>query len=102
MTTRLSGMTTPTDLVTDTIQRVYGDATQTALDREAARQIVAALRAAGWASLDEVARLIEAAGGSITVPDHILANDGDRIVERFDTFDGVTFRVRRRAGDSDE
>lgn len=101
MTTRLSGMTTPTDLVTATIQRVYADATQTVLDREAARQIVAALRAAGWASLDEVARLIDAAGGSITVPHRLLADTEERVVERFDTLDGITFRVRRSSGGSD-
>ena len=87
-------MTTATDVVVDTIQRVYGDATQTVLDREAAREIVSALRAAGWASLDEVALLIDAAGGSVTVPKHLAASTERRVVERFESFDGITFRVR--------
>lgn len=87
---------TAEQIVRDVIQRVYGDATQTMLDSQAAREIVAALRDAGWASLDEVALLIEAAGGSITVP-HNLDPFAERTVYRNDpTWDGVTFSVRTR------
>lgn len=75
-----------TDVVADVIQRVYGDATQTFLDRQAASEIVAALRRAGWASLDEVAVLIEAAGGSITVPDALLCDGKDRVVTRAEDY----------------
>lgn len=75
-----------TKIVQDVIQRVYGDATQTALDHEAAVEILRALRAAGWASLDEVAVLIEAAGGSITVPDRLMGDGRDRVVSRQDDF----------------
>ena len=87
--------TSATDMVVDVIQRVYGDATQTPLDRQAASEIVAALRAAGWASLDEVAMLIEAAGGEITVPGRILGDPRERRVtsqEDFATM-GRKFRV---------
>jgi hypothetical protein len=82
-------------LVRDVIQRVYGDATQTVLDQRAASEIVTAFRAAGWASLDEVAVLIEAAGGSITVPHRLMMDGRDRQVTRQDDFaaDGVKFRV---------
>lgn len=91
--------TTATDLVADVIQRVYGDATQTALDRQAAREIVAALRQAGWASLDEVAMLIQAAGGEIIVPADILSDARERRVTRQDDFAtlGHKFRVSVRA-----
>lgn len=67
-------------LVADVLQRVYGDATQTVLDRRAAEEVVEALRRAGWATLDEVAILIESAGGSITVPDLIAGDPRERCV----------------------
>lgn len=70
----MSEPSTAVDLVTEVIQRVYGDATQTVLDQKAASEILDALRSAGWASLDEIAILIEAAGGEIVVP-HRLAFD---------------------------
>lgn len=54
-------------LVLEVIQRVYGDATQTELDDHAASEIIAALRRVGWASPDDVALLIKAAGGEITI-----------------------------------
>lgn len=84
--------------VRDVIQRVYGDATQTALDHQAAREIVAALRQRGWASLSEVAMLIEAAGGSVVVPDVLASDVRERIVERHEDFAarGTRFTVRTR------
>lgn len=86
---------TATDVVCDAIQRAYGDATRTQLDRTAAAEIVAALRNAGWASLDEVAMLIEAAGGEVVVPAKILGDSRERRVTRQDDFasGGVKFRV---------
>ena len=90
-----SDCTTATDLVANVIQRVYGDTTQTVLDRQAASEIVTALRNAGWASLDDVARLIDAAGGEVVVPRNILADSCDRVVTRQDDFasGGVRYRV---------
>lgn len=83
------------DLVAGVIQRVYGDATQTVLDRRAASEILTALRGAGWTSLDEVAMLIEAAGGEITVPRRILSDARERRVTVQDDFasGGKKFRV---------
>lgn len=78
--TLIDNQQTATDLVAATIQRTYNDATQTHLDRQAASNIIAALRSAGWASLNEVAVLIEAAGGSITVPDRLMQDGRDRRV----------------------
>lgn len=81
-----------TRIVRDVIQRVYGDATQTVLDQRAAWEIITALRAAGWASIDEVAVLIEAAGGSITVPDDLMLDGRDRRVMRHDDYEARGFR----------
>lgn len=81
-------------VVQDVIQRVYGDATQTTLDCEAATEIVRALRGMGWASLDDVGMLIEAVGGEITVPHRVLANDRERRVTVQDDYaTGKKFRV---------
>ena len=82
--------------VRNTIQRVYGDATQTVLDEQAAREVISTLRELGWASLDEVAVLIEAAGGSITVPDHLMFDGKERTVLRADDYanQGHRFTVR--------
>lgn len=90
----------PTRVVRDVIQRVYGDAFQTTLDHQAASEIVGALRERGWASLDEVALLIEAAGGSITVPDRLAMDSRERVVERSQDFatHGTRFTVRTRGG----
>jgi hypothetical protein len=84
-----------TDLVASVIQRVYNDASQTVLDRQAASEIVTALQEAGWASLDDVGRLIDAAGGEIVVPGEILHDVRDRQVTRQDDYasGGVKFRV---------
>lgn len=65
-----------------TIQEVYGDASQTVLDDRAARAIISTLREMGWASLDEVAVLIEAAGGEITVPDRLMGDGRERRVTK--------------------
>jgi hypothetical protein len=89
---------TATDLVASVIQRVYEDATQTALDRKAAREIIAALRAAGWASLDEVAVLIEAAGGEIAVPDRLMVDGRRRVVTRQDDFRSMGKKYRVSVG----
>lgn len=78
----MSAAESATQIIRDVIQRVYEDATQTVLDQQAAREIIAALRAAGWASFDEVAVLIEAAGGSITVPDRLMHDGRRRVVSR--------------------
>ena len=58
-----------TEIVAGALQAGYGDATQTVLDTKVAGQVVKALREAGWCSPDEVALIVEAAGGSVTVTD---------------------------------
>lgn len=86
---------TATDVVARVIQRLYDNATEVVLDREVASEIVKALRDVGWASLNDVARLIEAAGGEIVVPGEILGDNRERRVTKQDDFGsgGVKFRV---------
>lgn len=61
-------------IAADAIQRTYNDATQTVLDHRAASAVVADLRAAGWMSPQEVAAIVAAAGGNVTLQDeHLMA-----------------------------
>lgn len=78
----------------DVIQRVYGDASRTVLDRRAASEIVKALRERGWASLDEVALLIDAAGGEIVVPSRLMLETKDRVVTKQDDYASGGFKFR--------
>ena len=71
--------------VRDALQAGYGDATQTVLDDQVAGQVMGALRERGWASLDEAALLIAAAGGEIRVPSALRLRGTARMqVERFE------------------
>lgn len=83
-------------VVRDVIQRVYGDATQTVLDDRAASEIVAALREMGWASIDEVGRLIAAAGGEVTISDRLMLSGEEYVVTKEQDFrhGGFIFRSR--------
>ena len=58
--------------IRDTIQRVYGDATQTVLDERAAREIWKYLLSVGVAPASGVAMIVAAAGGRVTVTDELL------------------------------
>ena len=96
-------------LVRDIIQRVYGDATQTVLDDTAATAVISALRRVGWASPEETALLIKAAGGQVTITRTMQEEIGPGWqVERWDdpTTDSTVVRVRERdvewAGDRDD
>ena len=62
-------MSKDTEVVARALQVGYGDATQTVLDQRVAERVLKALREVGWCSPDEVALIVEAAGGSITVTD---------------------------------
>jgi hypothetical protein len=65
-------MSKDTEIVAAALQRGYGDATQTVLDHRVAREVIKALREVGWCSPDEVALIVEAAGGSVTVSDDVV------------------------------
>jgi hypothetical protein len=58
--------------IADVLQRVYDDATQTALDRHAAAEVYAYVLSCGMAPLETVAAIVEAAGGDVTVPSRLL------------------------------
>lgn len=78
--------------IADTIQRVYGDATQTALDRRAAEEIWRFLKARGVAPFSTMAAVVVAAGGEITIPENVLV-DLPATITRYDQFDGVKLRA---------
>ena len=61
------------------LQQGYGDASQTVLDDRVAGDVLSTLRERGWASLQEVAMLIIAAGGEIRVSDHDMMRTLDNL-----------------------
>lgn len=84
--------------IATTIQRVYGDATQTALDRKAAAEIWRYLQERGVMPLSTAAALIEAAGGEIVVPERVLIDPPDEVARSEEWADGsVRYRTRRSA-----
>jgi hypothetical protein len=87
-------------LIRDVIQRIYGDAAQTALDDRAASEIISALREIGWAAPEDTALLIKAAGGRIVVTRDLQEEFGRNWqIERWDDplTDSMTVRVRESA-----
>lgn len=65
-------MSEATQIAADAIQRTYNDASQTVLDHRAASAVVSDLRRAGWMSPQEVAAIVDAAGGRVTLQDRHL------------------------------
>jgi len=55
------------EMIGRVIQNVYGDATQTVLDRQCAKAIVTSMREAGWMPHNEVASILLAAGGKVEI-----------------------------------
>lgn len=58
--------------IMDTLQEVYGDATQTVLDHRAATAVWKRLEEMGVAPASGVAAIVAAAGGEVTIPDALL------------------------------
>lgn len=87
------------DGITATIQRVYGDATQTALDRKAASEIWGFLTGHFMATPTFVAAMVTAAGGEILIPDRVLMDlDRDASLVMVDDWNGKRILVRSRGG----
>lgn len=63
-----------TQEVADVLQREYGDASQTVLDRKVAAAIIHHLREIGWFSPDEVRAVVASAGGRIDVQERHLVD----------------------------
>lgn len=85
------------DGIADTLQRVYGDATQTFLDRQAAREIWKWLRKQGIATPQEVAVVVEAAGGEVRVTQRGQVDDRPIELIVGEAFDDKVIRARRLA-----
>lgn len=61
--------------IMDTLQRAYGDATQTVLDRAAASEVWKYLLEQGAAPPSTVAHIVAAAGGEIHLSEDMLLAD---------------------------
>lgn len=85
----------PERIVVDVIQRVYGDATQGALDHRAASEIVTALRNAGWADLNAVGAIIAAAGGRVTITERDMLDDWEVWRSEDHAARGIALEARR-------
>lgn len=82
-----------TDLVASVIQKGYQDATQTVLDRMVSEDIVEALRAAGWATPEEVRAIVAAAGGRVEVSLAVACDPPAQITRWRDVATGSTILV---------
>lgn len=60
-------------IIEGVLNRAYGDNSASSLDRLAATQVLQQLRSLGWLSADEVALLVDAAGGEIKVTEKAAA-----------------------------
>lgn len=82
-------MTNDRAAIRGTLQAGYGDATQTVLDDRVAGAVLSTLRERGWASLDEMALVIMAAGGEIRITHKMQAAlRAESVIETYD--DGAT------------
>lgn len=76
-----------------TIQRVYGDATSTALDMKAAEEIWKYLQSRGVVPLSGVATLVAAAGGQIAITEDLMIDPPTEVK----TWDDMATRTRKFA-----
>lgn len=83
--------------IRDTIQRVYGDATQTVLDDRAAREIWKYLLSVGVMPVSGVAMIVAAAGGKVTVTDDLLLDPPAEYTVMDDGYFSKVLRVRTKA-----
>lgn len=82
--------------VMDTLQRVYGDATQTVLDRAAASEVWKYLLQQGVAPPSIVAQIVVVAGGEIHLREDMLVADSyDLSVFRDPIHGGMKLEARR-------
>lgn len=58
--------------VMDIIQRGYGDSSMTSLDRVVAANVIQYFESRGWMGPEEVAHLVQAAGGEVIVTEEQL------------------------------
>jgi hypothetical protein len=65
--------------ITDVIQRVYGDATQSALDHRAASEIWRHLTERGVIPPSLIAAIVESAGGEVIVPSRVILDPPDQL-----------------------
>lgn len=77
-----------------TLQRVYGDVTQTPLDRQAAREVYRYLTEQFMVPPSTLAAVVEAAGGRVEVPDHAIHESPELVVSQALDPPGLVLRAR--------
>jgi hypothetical protein len=83
--------------VMDIIQRGYGDSSMTPLDRTVATNIINYLQSAGWMGPEEVAHIVQAAGGEVRISEKQL-DEGPKALSIFR--DQVSFELVLRSIDT--
>lgn len=67
--------------ITEILNRAYGDNATSALDRIAAGEILSELINLGWTSNEEIAYLVDAAGGEIRITEDSLNESAPRLLQ---------------------
>lgn len=83
--------------VREIIQQGYGDGSMDPLARASATKILERLRQMGWATPEEVAYLVEAAGGEIIVTEELVTREAPMLSRQIDEMDyTIVFRTHRK------
>lgn len=89
-------MTTLTGEIMTIIQKTYGDATQTVLDRRCAEAIEAHIQKAGWTSPEITRAMVASAGGHIDLREADVLDPPDMLILHTPSWTGDTRRVSVR------
>jgi len=76
----------------------YGEQATSALDRVVARNILNFLRATNWITHEEFAIVVEAAGGTVVIPDKVLTEDPPEVLRMWRDIDDslvITTRITK-------
>jgi hypothetical protein len=83
--------------VMEILQQGYGDNTSTPLDRVVATKVIGYFYDKGWMSSEEIAFLVESAGGEIRVTEKTLAGEAPLLYRQEDPMNGdFIFRTRSK------
>jgi hypothetical protein len=81
--------------IVEILNRGYGDNATSALDRVIAGDILSELINVGWTSGEELAYLVEAAGGEIRIPESLLTEPSPRLLQyRSDLTNEIVFQTK--------
>lgn len=81
--------------IVEILNRAYGDNATSALDRIAAGEILSELVNLGWVSSEEIAYLVDAAGGEIRIPEDLLTSPSPRLLQyRSEMTNEIVFQTK--------